>query len=88
VTRIPTDVYTSVFKNPGTASGLTLDGDGLGLIPGYVSPFAGHVSQVVLGAATHRLTALYNGAPGPSGLSVTLVDGTLGTFPLLSVPGA
>jgi acetyl esterase/lipase len=87
-TGIPTDVYTSVFKDPGTASGVTLDGDVLGLIPGYVSPFAGHVSQVVLGAATQRLTALYNGGPGPAGLSVTLVDGDLGTYPLLSVSGA
>jgi hypothetical protein len=59
----------------------------LGLIPGYVSPFAGHVNAVVLNAATQRLTAIYNGAPDPSGLSVTLADGDLGTYPLLSVPG-
>ena len=53
-----------------------------------MSPFAGHVSQIVLAAATNRLTALYNGGPGPAGLSVTLVDGDLGTYPLLAVPGA
>jgi acetyl esterase/lipase len=87
-TGIHTDLYTSVFKAPGTMPGLTLDGDVLGLIPGYVSPFAGHVNAVVLGAATQRLTQIYNGGPGPSGLSVTLADGDLGTYPLLSVPGA
>jgi hypothetical protein len=53
-----------------------------------VSAFAGHVNAVVLNAATQRMTAIYNGAPGPSGLSVTLADGDLGTYPLLSVPGA
>jgi hypothetical protein len=87
VTSIPTDVYASVFKIPGTDPGRTLDGDVLGLIPGYVSPFAGHVSQVVLQAATDRMHAIYTGVPGPSGLSVTLADGELGTVPLASIPG-
>jgi hypothetical protein len=31
--------------------------------------------------------AIYTGAPGPSGLSVTLHDGMLGTQQLLSLPG-
>jgi hypothetical protein len=87
LTGIPTDVYTSVFKDPGTASGLTLDGDLLGLIPGYQSPFAGHVSEVVLASATQRLTQVYDGGPGPSGISITLHDGMLGTQQLLSLPG-
>jgi hypothetical protein len=80
---VPTDVYTSVFKAPNTSSGLTLDGDVLGLIPGYTSPFAGHVSAIVLKAATDRLKAIYAGGPGPSSLHLTLVDGMLGTLPLL-----
>lgn len=80
---VPTDVYTSVFKAAGTGSGRTLDGDVLGLVPGYVSPFAGHVSAVVLKAATDRLGAIYGGAPGPSGTKLTLVDGMLGPLPLL-----
>jgi hypothetical protein len=84
---IPTDVYTSVFKATGSGAGRTLDGDVLGLVPGYVSPFAGHVSAVVLKAATDRLAAIYGGAPGPSGTSLTLVDGMLGTVPLGSLPG-
>lgn len=86
-TGIPEDIYASVFKIPGTDPGRTLDGDVLGLIPGYVSPFAGHVSQVVLQAATDRMQAIYSGVPGPSGLSVTLADGELGTVPLASIPG-
>jgi hypothetical protein len=80
---IPTDVYTSIFKAPTGSNGLTLDGDVLGLIPGYTSPFAGHVSAIVLKAATDRLKALYAGGPGPSSLHLTLVDGMLGTLPLL-----
>jgi hypothetical protein len=80
---VPTDYYTSVFKAPGTPPGLTLDGDILGLIPGYESPFAGHVNAIVLGTALGRLDALYQAGTAPSGLKVTLVDGTLGTFPLL-----
>jgi hypothetical protein len=80
---VPTDYYTSVFKAPETPPGLTLDGDVLGLIPGYVSPFAGHVNAIVLGAALGRLDALYQTGTAPSGLKVTLADGTLGTFPLL-----
>jgi hypothetical protein len=87
VTGIPTDIYASVFKIPNTDPGRTLDGDVLGLVPGYVSPFAGHVSQVVLQAATDRMHAMYAGVPGPSGLSVTLADGELGTVPLASIPG-
>jgi hypothetical protein len=45
------------------------------------------VSAVVLQSATDRLHAIYSGAPGPSGLSVTLHDGMLGTVPLVSIPG-
>jgi hypothetical protein len=80
---IPTDMYTSLFKAPNTNPGLTLDGDILGLIPGYVSPFAGHVNAIVLKSATDRMATIYHGAPGPSGLSLTVVDGMLGTLPLL-----
>jgi hypothetical protein len=80
---IPTDYYTSVFKAPETPPGLTLDGDILGLIPGYVSPFAGHVNEIVLNSALGRLDALYLEGATPSGLKLTLKDGTLGTFPLL-----
>jgi hypothetical protein len=80
---IPTDYYTSVFKAPETPPGLTLDGDVLGLIPGYVSPFAGHVNAIVLESALGRLDALYQSGTAPSGLKVTLADGTLGTIPLL-----
>jgi hypothetical protein len=80
---VPTDYYTSVFKAPETPPGLTLDGDILGLVPGYASPFAGHVNAIVLGTALGRLDALYQGGTAPSGLKVTLADGALGTFPLL-----
>jgi hypothetical protein len=80
---IPTDYYTSIFKAPETPPGLTLDGDILGLIPGYVSPFAGHVNAIVLNSALGRLDALYLEGATPSGLKLTLKDGTLGTFPLL-----
>ncbi len=80
---IPTDFYTSVFKAPETPPGLTLDGDILGLIPGYESPFAGHVNAIVLETALGRLDSLYQSGTAPAGLKVTLVDGTLGTFPLL-----
>jgi hypothetical protein len=83
LTGVPTDYYTSVFKAPETPPGLTLDGDILGLIPGYVSPFAGHVNAIVIGTALARLDALYQAGTAPSGLKVTLADGTLGTFPLL-----
>jgi hypothetical protein len=81
--HIHTDIFTSVFKSPGTTPGLTLDGDVLGLIPGYTSPFAGHVSAVVLNTALARLTALYTQGAVPKGLSLTLSDGELGTFPLV-----
>jgi hypothetical protein len=80
---IPTDFYTSVFKAPESPPGLTLDGDVLGLIPGYESPFAGHVNELVLDAALGRLDALYQEGTTPSGLSVTLDDGELGEYPLL-----
>lgn len=80
---IPTDYVTSVFKAPESPPGLTLDGDILGLIPGYESPFAGHVNEVVIGAALDRLDALYQEGKAPSGLKLTLEDGSLGTFPLL-----
>jgi len=80
---IPTDYSTSIFKAPETPPGLTLDGDILGLIPGYESPFAGHVNEVVIGAALDRLDALYQKGTVPSGLKLTLEDGSLGTFPLL-----
>ena len=80
---VPTDYYTSVFKAPETPPGLTLDGDILGLIPGYESPFAGHVNAIVLETALGRLDALYQAGTAPSGLHLTLVDGSLGTFPLL-----
>jgi pimeloyl-ACP methyl ester carboxylesterase len=80
---VPTDYSTSVFKAPETPPGLTLDGDILGLVPGYASPFAGHVNAIVLESALNRLDALYQEGTVPSGLKLTLVDGTLGTFPLL-----
>jgi hypothetical protein len=80
---IPTDYTTAVFKAPESPPGLTLDGDILGLIPGYVSPFAGHVNEIVIGAALDRLDALYQEGKAPSGLKLTLEDGSLGTFPLL-----
>jgi prolyl oligopeptidase family protein len=80
---IPTDYTTSIFKAPESPPGLTLDGDILGLIPGYGSPFAGHVNEIVIGAALDRLDALYGEGKAPSGLKLTLEDGSLGTFPLL-----
>lgn len=80
---IPTDYSTSIFKAPESPPGLALDGDILGLIPGYESPFAGHVNEVVIGAALDRLDALYQEGKVPSGLKLTLEDGSLGTFPLL-----
>jgi len=83
LTGIPTDYTTSIFKAPESSSGLTLDGDVLGLIPGYASPFAGHVNEIVIGAALDRLDALYQEGKAPSGLKLTLEDGSLGTFPLL-----
>ncbi|MEA2198949.1 MAG: hypothetical protein QOJ25_3000 [Solirubrobacteraceae bacterium] len=98
VTGIPTDVYTSLFNTPGGSNGLTLDGDTLGavldvlnqdalmgMLPAYVSPFSGHVSAVVLSTALAHLNALYTTGQAPTGLSVTLADGDLGTYPLLSV---
>jgi hypothetical protein len=83
LTGIPTDYATSIFKAPESPPGLTLDGDVLGLVPGYASPFAGHVSEIVIGAALDRLDGLYQQGKAPSGLKLTLEDGSLGTFPLL-----
>jgi hypothetical protein len=83
---IPTDVCTSVFKLPGTASGLTVDGYLSAVDPGYASPFAGHVSTVVLNSALSRLTALYQGGAPPNGTSVTLDDGVLGPHPVVTLP--
>ena len=77
---------------------MTLDGDTLGaiysvlnadalmgILPPYVSPFSGHVSAVVLSTALAQLKSLYASGQVPTGLSVTLADGLLGTYPLLSV---
>jgi hypothetical protein len=99
VTGIPTDVYTSLFNTPGGSNGLTLDGDTLGalvgvlnadalmgMLPPYVSPFSGHVSAIVLSTALAHLGELYAHGQTPSGLSVTLADGQLGTYPLLNLP--
>jgi len=59
------------IKAPESPPGSTLDGDILGLIPGYVSPFAGHVNEIVIGAALDRLEALYQEGKAPSGLKLT-----------------
>lgn len=96
---VPTNVYTSVFNSPGGSNGLTLDGDTLGgllgalnsaalmgLLPAYVSPFSGHVSAVVMATALAHLNALYTRHEVPTGLSVTLQDGSVGTYPLLNAP--
>jgi hypothetical protein len=83
---IPTDLYTSVFKLPGTSAQLTLDGYLSAVDPGYVSPFAGHVSEVVLDSALDRLSDLYHGGTPPNGTSVTLEDGVLGTHPIATLP--
>jgi len=37
----------------------------------------------VLETALGRLDAVYQSGTAPAGLRVTLIDGTLGTFPLL-----
>jgi len=96
-TGIPTNVYTSLFNSPGGSNGDTLDGDTLGalvsvlntealmgMLPAYVSPFSGHVSAIVLSTALSQLNALYANGQVPTGLSVTLADGLLGTYPLLN----
>jgi hypothetical protein len=77
---IPTDVYVSIFKRPGTASGATLDSDLLGWLPGYQSPFAGHVNAVLIEAALGRLWSMYHGGGGPLAVSVGPADGLIGTF--------
>ncbi|HET6153308.1 MAG TPA: hypothetical protein VFE15_10140 [Marmoricola sp.] len=99
VAGVPTDVYTSLFNTPGGSNGLTLDGDTLGaalsavntealmgLLPAYVSPFSGHVSDVVLSSALTHLTSLYGSHQVPTGISVTLQDGVAGTYPLINLP--
>jgi hypothetical protein len=83
---IPVDLYTSVFKSPGTAAGLTIDGYLSALDPTYVSPFAGHLSTVVMNSALNRMHELYTGGPAPDGTSFTLSDGQLGVQPLATLP--
>jgi hypothetical protein len=83
---IPVDFSTSVFKAPGTSSGLTIDGYLGALSPGYSSPFAGHVADVVLQSALDKLHALYHRAVAPDGTSLALADGLLGPHPVLTVP--
>jgi hypothetical protein len=83
---IPVDLYTSVFKAPGTASGLTIDGYLGALVPGYSSAFAGHVSDVVLQSSLNRLHDIYDGGFPPNGTSVTLADGRLGVHPVITLP--
>ena len=80
---VPTDISAVVTKTPGTPSGLTLDGDLLGLVPGYESPFAGHVSQLVMNTALAKLDRLYQDGQAPTGNHATIVDGNAGSFPLL-----
>jgi hypothetical protein len=85
--QVPTDFYTAVLQTPGQTS-TTLDGDLLGQADkSYVSPFAGHVGGIVVATALQRLEALFSGV-APTGLSVTLSDGQLGTVPIASLPGA
>ena len=85
--QVPTDFYTAVLQAPGATSS-TLDGDVIGQVDkSYVSPFAGHVGGIILTTALDRLHQLYGGTV-PSGLSVTLSDGQLGTVPIASLPGA
>jgi hypothetical protein len=85
--HVPTDFYTAVLQAPGAKSS-TLDGDLIGQADkSYVSPFAGHVEGIILTTALDRLHALFTGST-PSGLSVTLADGQLGSVPVLSLPGA
>jgi hypothetical protein len=83
---MPVDLNTSVFKAPGTSSGLTVDAYLSALVPGYTSAFAGHVSDVVLQSSLDKLHAIYSGGPPPNGTSVTLFDGRLGVQPILTLP--
>jgi hypothetical protein len=83
---IPVALYTSVFKAPGTPAGLTLDGYLSALDPSYASPFAGHVSDVVLSSALGALHSVYEGGFPPGGTSVTLSDGHLGVVPVVTLP--
>jgi hypothetical protein len=83
---IPVNLYTSVFKAPGTSSGLTFDGYLGAVVPGYSSALAGHVSQVVLQSSLDKLHDIYVGGFPPNGTSVTLVDGRLGVQPVLTLP--
>jgi hypothetical protein len=45
------------------------------------------VGGIVVATALQRLEALFSGV-APTGLSVTLSDGQLGTVPIASLPGA
>jgi hypothetical protein len=86
--QIPTDFYTAVLQTPG-ASSSTLDGDLAGQVDkSYVSPFAGHVNGIIVTTALQRLHQLYADGTAPTGLSVTLSDGQLGSVPIASIPGA
>lgn len=84
---VPVDFYTSVFKAPDTASGQTIDGYLSAFDSSYVSPFAGHVSTIVLDSALDAMQSIYAGGPPPDGTSITLNDGTLGLDPLATIPG-
>jgi acetyl esterase/lipase len=83
---IPVDFSTALFKLPGSPSGQTIDGYLGAFIPGYASPFAGHVSDVLMQAALEQLRGLYAGDPPPNGTSVVLSDGRLGVQPLVTLP--
>ncbi|HEY1830493.1 MAG TPA: hypothetical protein VGG38_09635 [Acidimicrobiales bacterium] len=83
---VPVDLYTSVFKAPGTASGQTIDGYLSAFDSSYASPFAGHVSAIVLASALDAMQSIYTGGPPPDGASITLNDGTLGLHPLATIP--
>lgn len=78
---IPVDFYTAVTRGSSSESGTTLDGYVTGSIPGYVSPFAGHASEVsethIVGVAGfERLAALFRGVKPACRTAV--LDGTLG----------
>jgi hypothetical protein len=80
--QIPVDITAAVTKTPGDASGLTLDGDLLGLIPGYESPFAGHITNLVQNAALAKLDDLYQHGETPTTSHTTILDGNLGSIPV------
>ncbi len=83
---IPVQFNTSLFKTPGTSAGLTVYGYLSAIVPSYASPFAGHVSDVVLDSSLHQLQELYGSGFTPGGTSVTLADGLLGTRALVTLP--